>query len=850
MGPVVLVTSGRGSERLLKRGQQSTREWRGAAPLRCGGSVVPAVGLEPGPFSRPVLPAQPRSDTRAPPAAATRDPERGSSPPGEPRGEPGTLLPSSSLSPEEFIARVWLEERRTHSREGGLGSNGRKRGLPRQHTLSPCGRLSVPPLSPCSRGPGCAGGAPQCRRLRARRSPVTVRWRWELPGYRPARRCRVPHGWSSSVPLLLPCRDPREWPQPRPRSPTRGGFGRFSRGGGGSALLSPLRSRLHLPFCLPPPHLYRGAAPAPRGFRVGSGGRMELFVRWCRRGRRPEPQPRLLPSAPPRVAAGLRRGRRGKGRCSVGSCAASSCSRVAPVPGGTASDPRFQRAPRTPTEEVPGRHRHARGCGSPTATETGAVVPGGHDQLPTLSLASPAGPCSRSPGAGRPPRLRFPPARPRRAELACRDGSRGRGVSGVLWEYAGAAERESSASSRYHFGRGRREEGSAHGQPTHEPRVPRGAVRVPLSALPAGSRSPTRVRRWRCVPARVARRQEPTHVPPAGQLPAAALPTDTETASLRGTGLKGCPVLPEPHRQREGRVPSLPTCENRARGTSCLPESAPVSRDSRVSRSSVAASGRRSCLPMPCRGRAGAGSRWGDRLTTSPIPAGSLPVPAGTLAAQPLSSASLLTDSGGDGSNRAWVAPLAPGHLSSPPGPQPGAAGTTKPAAAVPYSAGRVRVAGKDSRSRNGGGAERHAGPRLSVDGPATVTGGSRGIAPSPDTALFVRPPVGGPGPFRGGTSVRHRPAAAEPPVPFPVPRSPVAPVPRSARPLCAPRPSRAPGAVPPSGAWPGVGGRGPVGVATGVPSGPAPAHRDAAHRAEYYGLGCAGAAPALRAAA
>lgn len=59
---------------------------------------------------------------------------------------------------------------------------------------------------------------------------------------------------------------------PGPGSSTRGGFGRFPRGGGRSALLSPLRSRLHLALSLPPLHLNRaqlrpraGSAWVPAG---------------------------------------------------------------------------------------------------------------------------------------------------------------------------------------------------------------------------------------------------------------------------------------------------------------------------------------------------------------------------------------------------------------------------------------------------------------------------------------------------------------------------------------------------------------------------------------------------------
>lgn len=63
------------------------------------------------------------------------------------------------------------------------------------------------------------------------------------------------------------------------------------------------------------------------------------------------------------------------------------------------------------------------------------------------------------------------------------------------------------------------------------------------------------------------------------------------TARDRAEGLPGPPGAS--HRRLGGRIGSLLTCENRSRGTSCLPEAAPDSRDSRVSRSSVAASGRR-----------------------------------------------------------------------------------------------------------------------------------------------------------------------------------------------------------------------------------------------------------------
>lgn len=78
MDPIVLDTSGRGTEQLLKHGHQNTREWRGAAPLRCGDRWCRRLGwVRP---AAPVIPAQPHSDTRARPAAVTRDPESGSSP--------------------------------------------------------------------------------------------------------------------------------------------------------------------------------------------------------------------------------------------------------------------------------------------------------------------------------------------------------------------------------------------------------------------------------------------------------------------------------------------------------------------------------------------------------------------------------------------------------------------------------------------------------------------------------------------------------------------------------------------------------------------------------------------------
>lgn len=80
MDPVVLDAGGRGTEQLLKRGHQSTRESRETAPLRCEDRWCRRLGWSQVRPAGPLLPAQPHSDTRARPAAATRDPERGSSP--------------------------------------------------------------------------------------------------------------------------------------------------------------------------------------------------------------------------------------------------------------------------------------------------------------------------------------------------------------------------------------------------------------------------------------------------------------------------------------------------------------------------------------------------------------------------------------------------------------------------------------------------------------------------------------------------------------------------------------------------------------------------------------------------
>lgn len=117
MDRVVLNAGGRGTEQLLKHGQQSTRERRGAAPLPCG---IRGAGGWVGARSVPPLlsPGSAALGHARSPRRRHARPREGLQPPGfvaklaaavsstrrEPRREPGTLLPSSPLSPEEFIA--------------------------------------------------------------------------------------------------------------------------------------------------------------------------------------------------------------------------------------------------------------------------------------------------------------------------------------------------------------------------------------------------------------------------------------------------------------------------------------------------------------------------------------------------------------------------------------------------------------------------------------------------------------------------------------------------------------------------------------------------------------------------
>ncbi|XP_041881383.1 collagen alpha-1(I) chain-like [Corvus kubaryi] len=318
---------------------------------------------------------------------------------------------------------------------------------------------------------------------------------------------------------------------PGPGSSMRGGFGWFPRDGGRSALLSPLRSRLHLALSLPPPppHLNR-AQPRPR---AGSA----------------QPEPQLLPSAPLRAAAGLLRAA-AQFRAGDGAKAAAQSGATRPL-----------RAP------VWRRYRAARPRIRDSNLHRGHRQPRCRADTNLLGLRQPHGH-----GNGR----------------RCASTRRARGTR--------------SASDP-------------------QPRDPRRALRP----LPPEGKIHERLRLVSSVVNGAAGAHSALRVPLSGQ------PTDTENASLRGTGLKGCPALPEP--PTDGAGGGLGPCpiasENGSRGTSCLPEAAPVSRDSHVSRSSVAASGRRRCLPTRCRGargRAGEGSRWEYRLAASPVPAGSLAV--------------------------------------------------------------------------------------------------------------------------------------------------------------------------------------------------------------------------------
>lgn len=148
-------------------------------------------------------------------------------------------------------------------------------------------------------------GPPRCRRLRARGSPGPLRQRWELPGSGPARRCLVPHGWSGSVPLLLPGQVRTSSRSPGPASPTRGASGASH-----AAAVAPRcfpRSVLVFvsPSPCPPLHLSRDAAPVPRvprGFRREDKAVSPLMRSWEAAGTS------ASPLSPLRVPVGLLRG--------------------------------------------------------------------------------------------------------------------------------------------------------------------------------------------------------------------------------------------------------------------------------------------------------------------------------------------------------------------------------------------------------------------------------------------------------------------------------------------------------------------------------------------------------------
>lgn len=307
----------------------------------------------------------------------------------------------SALSPgipEPGPGLVWVT--------GSAGMSGptrpRARGAPRQLLPLTLGawkaaRVPVQLLLPvawlCGRGPAVppAPGAEISGHPSAAVGTVRVPSRSPLP--RPARLeqlCRT-----SSGP-----RPPRVAVAPAPAHPPAG-----------IRALPPRRRSLRAAFpalfsfacrllpAPPAPQPGRSSGPArvPRGFRRQDGAISPLTSSWEAAGTSASPlyAPTRGRAASPRLRGAPRR-RRGKGSCAVGSYAAPQGLRVASVPGGTASDPRFQRTPRTPTAKVPGRYRLARGCGSPTATGMGAavpapVLPGGHGQLPTQSLAPRAG---------------------------------------------------------------------------------------------------------------------------------------------------------------------------------------------------------------------------------------------------------------------------------------------------------------------------------------------------------------------------------------------------------------------------------------------------------------------------
>ncbi|CAN8194057.1 unnamed protein product [Coccothraustes coccothraustes] len=253
---------------------------------------VPEAGI----LSLPLCPNTPRSLRGS--ASPLRSPEKGQQPypvlsqaSAGPEPCPGGHAASrrhvasgaagESLPRHEFDVKLRDTKTYSHGNFWGLMDCRRRRCMGTPETSRP--RTAYPPRYPAAAPAAHWGTGGSCR------------WPWErapaqlllpvvwLCGRRPRSAAgsgrgglRTPFGSGRNCPGTVPpaaassrtagaavshfsfrAETPTSGRSPGPGSPTRGGFGRFPRGGGRSALLSPLRSRLRLAFYLPPPHFNR-----------------------------------------------------------------------------------------------------------------------------------------------------------------------------------------------------------------------------------------------------------------------------------------------------------------------------------------------------------------------------------------------------------------------------------------------------------------------------------------------------------------------------------------------------------------------------------------------------------------